>query len=143
MTIIGYVKDWLQGCESFTGERLDIDYLASSNGSYAVSSIPTDRIIKKYMDGSTVRRQLIAVSSRTFYGSELEQQEANIAVFESLEAWIDDQNWRGLLPALGEKRTARAVNVLSSAYPIEVDDGAEGSLARYQIQIELEYLQEV
>ncbi len=143
MNIIEALRQWLSESPVFNAQRLDIDCLASDPESYSIDSVPSERIVKRYCDGTTVRRQLFTVSSRAPYGSDLNQQRENIELFEELETWLDDQEGLGILPPLGEYRRARSVKVLSSAYPIEVDDGDQASVARYQIQLELIYLQEV
>lgn len=143
MTIIEHLRQYFLTCPVFEGKRLNIDCLTSDPGSYSIDSVPTERIQKRYMDGSTVRRQLFTISSRAYYGPDLHQQRENIGLFEALESWLDEQDALGLLPPLGSKRRARSLNVLSSAYPIDVEDGDQGSTARYQIQFELIYLQEV
>ena len=143
MTIIEQLRQYFLTCPVFEGKRLNIDCLTSDPGSYSIDSVPTERIQKRYMDGSTVRRQLFTISSRAYYGPDLNQQRENIGLFEALESWLDEKDALGQLPPLGNKRRARSLNVLSSAYPIDVEDGDQGSTARYQIQFELIYLQEV
>ena len=143
MNVIEHLRQYFLTCPSFDGKRLNIDCLASDPESYSIDSVPTERILKRYMDGATVRRQLFTISSRAYFGPDLKQQRENIELFADLEDWLDAQDALGLLPSLGTKRRARSVNVLSSAYPIEVDDGDQGSTARYQMQLDLIYLQEV
>ena len=143
MNVIEHLRQYFLACPSFDGKRLNIDCLASDPESYSIDSVPTERILQRYIDGSTVRRQLFTISSRAYFGPDLQQQRENIELFADLEDWLDAQDARGLLPSLGTKRRARSVNVLSSAYPIEVDDGDQGSTARYQLQLDLIYLQEV
>ena len=143
MNIIEALRQWLSDSPVFAAQRLDIDCLASDPESYSIDSVPTERIQKRYMDGATVRRQLFTISSRAYWGPDLNQQRENIELFEDLEAWLDEQDAFGLLPPLGAKRRARSLNVLSSAYPIDEEDGDQGSTARYQIQFDLIYLQEV
>ena len=143
MNIIEALRQYFLTSPVFTGQRLDIDCLASDPESYSIDSVPSERIVQRYCDGSTVRRQLFTISSRAAYGPDLTQQRGNIDLFEGLEEWLDQQDALGLLPPLGDGRRARSVKVLSSAYPIEVEDGDQGSTARYQIQLEFIYLQEV
>lgn len=143
MNIIEALRQYFAGSPVFTGQRLDIDCLASDPESYSIDSVPSERVVTRYCDGSTVRRQLFTISSRAAYGTDLTQQRENIGLFEALEAWLDTQDALGILPPLGEGRRARSMKVLSSGYPIESEDGDQGSTARYQIQLELIYLQEV
>lgn len=143
MTVIDSLHAWLRNCPAFQDRRLDIDCLKSDPDSCSLDSVPGSRIVTRYIDGSTVRRQLFTVSSRAAYGPDLEQQRENLQLFEDLESWIDTCLMTGALPALGEKRRTRSLSVLSTPYPIEADEGTEGGTARYQIQLEIIYLQEV
>lgn len=143
MTVINSLYNYLKTCPAFTEVRLDIDCLQTQPEHYSLDSVSGERTVKQYLDGSTVRRQLFTVSSRTNFGPDINQQKENLEVFDALEGWLDTQDALGVLPPLGEKRSARSLRVLSTAYPIEVDEGSVGGLARYQIQMELIYLQEV
>ena len=143
MTIIDNLYDYIKTCPALAEVRLDIDCLQSEPEHYSLDSVAGERIVKQYLDGSTVRRQLFTVSSRANFGPDLNQQKENLEVFAALESWLDTQEALGVLPLLGAKQRARSLHVLSTAYPIEVDEGSVGGLARYQIQMELIYLQEV
>lgn len=139
--IIKSLQQYFLTFPEFAGKRLNIDCLTDDTDSYSIDSVPTETVMKRYIDGTAVKRHLFVISSRCFYGSDLQQQEDNIAFFEALTDWLEAQENTGVLPDLGEKKKARKITVLSSAYPLIVDDG--GQTARYQIQLELIYLQEV
>lgn len=143
MTVIEALHNYFRTSPVFHGQRLDIDCLQSDPEKFSLDSIPGERTVKKYMDGSSVRRQLFTISSRAAYGPDLTQQKDNLRFFSDLEAWIDEREALGLLPQLGPRRSARSLRVTSTAYPIEVDEGQGTSTARYQIQLELIYLQEM
>ena len=140
MTVIECLRNFFLSFPRLQGERLDIDCLRSSPGSYSIDSEPGD-VAQRYLDGSTVRRFPFTISGRMYYGSDLKNQAENLAFFEELEAWLAKKELFLDLPDLGEKRTARKLEVLSSAYPFIVDE--DQGLARYQIQLRLTYLQEV
>ncbi len=143
MTVMEALHSYFKTAPVFANQRLDIDCLQSDPDKFSLDCVPGERIVKRYLDGGTVRRQLFTVSSRADFGPDINQQKENLQVFETLETWLDAQDALGILPPLGEKRRARSLRVLSTAYPIEVDEGSVGGLARYQIQMELIYLQEV
>ena len=143
MTVMDSLHSYLKTCPAFTGKRLDIDCLRSKPDSFSLDCVQVERIVQRYLDGGTVRRQLFTVSSRAEFGPDIKQQKENLAVFDALESWLDAQDALGILPPLGETRKARSLRVLSTAYPVEVDEDSTGALARYQIQMELIYLQEV
>lgn len=140
MTIIEHLQKYFLEFPRLQGERLDIDCPRSKEGSYSIDSEPGD-IAQRYLDGSTVRRFPFTISGRMYYGSDIANQAENLAFFEELEAWLAEKEQFLDLPDLGEKRTARKLEVLSSAYPFLVDENEES--ARYQIQLRLTYLQEV
>lgn len=141
MTVIDSLHAWLKTCPLFESERLDIDCLQSKPDSYSLDAVPCERIVTRYIDGGSVRRQLFTVSSREIFGPNLTQQSENLQLFEDLESWLNEQAERGMLPNLGEGRRARSLTVRSSGYPVDVDEGQGGGTARYQIQLELIYLQ--
>ena len=141
MTVTKSLQQYFLTFPALTGKRLNIDCLAPDEGAFSIDSIPTETVMNRYIDGTSVKRHLFVISSRCFYSSDLAQQEENIAFFEALADWLESQEALGILPNLGAKKKARKITVLSSAYPLIVDDG--GQTARYQIQLELIYLQEV
>ncbi len=141
MTIIEHLRAYFQQYPGLAGERLDIDCLASAADNYSIDSVPCESVVSRYLDGSSVRRCLFTISSRRYYGQDLTQQAENLAIFEGLESWLEQKLRFLQLPTLGERRRARAVHVLSSAYPIIIDD--DTGTARYQIQCDLIYTQEV
>lgn len=143
MSVIDSLHSYFKTFPGFLARRLDIDCLDKDPDSYSLDCEPTERVIKRYMDGGSVRRQLFTISSRVCYGPDLTQQQENVHFFETLEDWLLSQERSGVLPDLGMKRRARSLEVISSAYPIEANDGEGGTTARYQIQMELIYLQEV
>lgn len=141
MSMIENVRSFLQLYPPLENERLDVDCLDSDMDSFSIDSVPCERVVKQYLDGSRVCRFLFTLSSRMYYGADIVQQQENLAFFEGLEAWLFQGEMLGRLPALDPGQTARALRVLSSAYPIVID--GDSGTARYQIQCELIYLQEV
>lgn len=140
MTVIEHLRQYFMEFPLLQKERLDIDCLRAPEGSYSIDSEPGD-ILQRYLDGSTVRRLPFTISGRMCYSSDIKAQAENLEFFEALDLWLSKRELLLDLPDLGEKRTARRLEVLSSAYPFVVDED-EGT-ARYQIQLRLTYLQEV
>lgn len=141
MTLIEGVRTFIQSFPQLRDKRIDIDCLSSKADFYSVDSVMTEPIIKRYLDGSSVRQFTFLLSSRMYYGANISAQNANIAFFDSFSEWLDKQNALGNFPNLGEKRKVRSIEVSSSAYPFIVD--SDTGLARYQIQCKMIYFQEV
>lgn len=141
MSIMECLREWFRGFPELEGKRLNLDCLASDPESYSIDSAPTESVVTRYCDGSTVRRRLFTLSGRDYFGTELAQQDENAAFFDALELWVEEKALLMQWPDLGPGRTVRAIHVLQSGYPIEVESSDGGLLARYQAQMEIIYLQ--
>jgi hypothetical protein len=135
MTIMEGVRSWLRKCPELKG-RLDVDFLDENEDTYSLDSIPGTEIVKKYLDGSTIRQYQFVIASRRLYDQDIEQNLGNLEFFEKLTEWIENKSAVKQLPVLDGGRTALKVEVTSSAYPFVV---SEDGKARYQIQLRLEY----
>lgn len=138
MTIIDGVRSWLKTYKGLADGRLNVDFLPEEAKTYSVDSVPTKDIVKRYLDGSTVRQFLFCISSREFYGDDISQNVDNHTFYEELAAWLERQNKKRVFPDIGEGRTVRTIEISSTAYPFIVDDHGT---ARYQLQINLTYFQ--
>lgn len=138
MTLIEALRGWLRTYEPLSAGRLAVDFLPKQARTYSVDSVPCKEEVKQYLDGSSLRQFLFTLSSREFKGEDITQNVDNLAFYEGFTAWVLQQNRDRRLPALGEGRTARKIEVATSGYPFQVD---EHGTARYQIQLRLEYFQ--
>ena len=138
MTIIDGIRTWLRTYAGFAHDRINVDFLPEKATTYSVDVVPTQSVIKKYLDGSSVRQFLFCISSREFFGDDIKQNVDNHAFFEALSDWLDQQNRKKSFPDIGPDRTVRSVEINTSAYPFVVDDNGT---ARYQIQLNLVYYQ--
>ena len=134
-TIIEAVRQYLRGCPFLAGERLNVDFLPADEGSYSVDVVPVKGIVKTYVDGSTVRQYLFALSSREMYGAEIRQQLDNLGFYEKFAAWLESKARAGEFPDLGVGRRAIRLEALTCGYVFAQDEDR----ARYQIQLRLEY----
>ncbi len=138
MTLIEALRGWLRTYEPLSAGRLAVDFLPKQARTYSVDSVPCKEEVKRYLDGSSLRQFLFTLSSREFKGEDITQNVDNLAFYEGFSSWVLQQNRARRLPALGEGRTARKIEVATSGYPFQVD---EHGTARYQIQLRLEYFQ--
>lgn len=138
MTRIEALRGWLRTYEPLSAGRLAVDFLPKQARTYSVDSVPCKEEVKQYLDGSSLRQFLFTLSSREFKGEDITQNVDNLAFYEGFSSWVLQQNRARRLPALGEGRTARKIEVATSGYPFQVD---EHGTARYQIQLRLEYFQ--
>lgn len=138
MTIIDGVRAWLKTYEGLADGRLSVDFLPEEAKSYSVDTVPTTEIVKRYLDGSSIRQFLFCVSSREFYSDDIAQNVDNQAFYEGLSSWLESKNKCRQFPDIGTGRTVRSIEISSTAYPFIVDDHGT---ARYQLQLRLTYFQ--
>lgn len=138
MTIIDGVRAWLKTYAGLADGRLSVDFLPEEAKSYSVDTVPTTEIVKRYLDGSSIRQYLFCVSSREFYSDDIAQNVDNQAFYESLSSWLESKSKRRQFPDIGTGRTVRTIEISSTAYPFIVDDHGT---ARYQLQLRLTYFQ--
>ena len=139
MGITEAIRGYLEDYPGLSGGVMHVDWLPESARAYSIESVPCEPVLKQYMDGSSRRQFQFNLASSMYYSSDVENQTENMEWFESFDSWIQTQNLFRQLPELGEGRVCKSIKILSSAYPVAVD---ENGLARYQLQMGIIYLQE-
>ena len=136
-TIIKAVFEWFTDCEIIAeGKPVKVDYLGEEAGDYSIEPVPTQTVIKKYVDGSAKCQYLFVFASRENYSEDEDLNIENLEFYERLEEWIAEQNINCRLPKLPKNCTAQSLSILSSGYVANTDT----STARYQIQCRLTYI---
>ena len=135
MAVIESVRTWLKTYPELSG-RLDVDFLGEDADTYSIDTIPCEKVIKRYRDGSTMEQFQFAVSSRRYYEQNIKTNTSNLQFFESLTDWIERQSKMRNLPKMDGNKTAQKIVVTSTAYPFVI---SEDGKARYQVQMRLEY----
>lgn len=136
-TIIDSLFNWFADCEVLSANsELKVDYLGEDAEQYSIETVPCNRVITKYVDGSEKCQYLFIFASRRVYSEDEQINISNLEFYEELEEWIAEQNINSRLPRLPENCTAQAVTVLSSGYVMDNDT----KTARYQIQCQLRYI---
>ena len=137
MTIIEAVKQFVGQYPGLQGGKLNVDFLPAEAANYSVDAVPTKTVVKQYMDGSSVRQFLFVLASRTYYGPHIRQQLDNLQFFETFADWLDEKTSARSFPDLGERRTVRKMEVVTSGYAFAPDT----ETARYQIQCKIIYFE--
>lgn len=139
MTNIEAVSAWLRTYPPLADGRIGVDFLPAEAQTYSVDAMPGKEIIKKYLDGSTVRQFDFVLASREFHGDDIAQNTGNLVFYEDFAQWVEAQNkFGGRLPSLADGRSVRSVEVTTTGYPFFVD---EHGTAQYQIQMKMTYYQ--
>lgn len=138
--MISSLRDYIKTCpylDTFNSAlRVNINYLDSSPDTYSIEEVPTQPIVKKYIDGSTKRQYDFVFTSREPYSSEVVQNIDNSEFYEKFANWIESQNDNEVLPVLGINLEALSIEVTSPGYAFSVSEDT----AQYQIQLRLKYI---
>lgn len=106
--------------------------------SYTIDEVPTETLVKRYMDGSSVRKfQFIFASREAYSASVLENMKVS-GFYEQFSDWMEQQNMLRNLPILPDNCEAKNIRTLTNGYTLNAD--AQAKQQRYQIQCELRYL---
>lgn len=131
------VRTFLLGCPYLKDGVFNVDYLGTSPTEYTVDTIPSDNIIKQYVDGSSVRQFVFAFGSVEPYGSDVDNNLANSTFYEDFAAWMDEKSRNREFPDLGADKSAIEIKAQGAGYVVENTENA----ARYQVQCRLVYTQ--
>ena len=137
MSIIEGIRNYICTCPHLKDGKLNVDYLGAEPTEYAVESIPSSGVIKRYVDGGTLRQYLFVFGSREYYSDKVLEQLEKSGFYEDFARWIEEQSEKGILPQLPEGLIAQRVEVTSTGYMLDATE----KNARYQIQCRLIYYQ--
>lgn len=140
MTIIKYIRDFIKTCPHLDEfhQGIGIDYLREDATAYMIESVPVDPIVKKFMDGGSVRQFAFNFSSREVYGSDVLENIENIGFFEHFSEWLEEQTDSRVLPELDARRMPLSVQATTPGYLYN----NELDKAQYVIQCNFKYKQE-
>ena len=83
-TIIHSLWDYFLTCPLMGDKKINIDFLPEKSLEYSIDTTPATEIVKRYVDGSSVRQYLFVIRSVQDYGSDVLQNIANSGFFEAI-----------------------------------------------------------
>lgn len=139
MTIIESVREFISTCPHLNefAEGIGVDFLGTEATSYSIEEVPSNPIVKKYIDGSSVRQFLFIFSSREAYSEDAFINLNNIGFYEKFYNWIEEQSLNKNLPQITCGESLK-IEALTNGYAFDTDIDK----ARYQIQCKLTYFKE-
>lgn len=135
--IMGIV-DYFTQCPLLSKGYIRVDSLGPRPIEYGIAALPCDPIVKKYVDGSSMRQYLFAVTSREYYSIDMIQNIKNSEFYENLADWFESQNNAHDYPDLGPGKTVQRMELVTSGYLFATDR----KTARYQLEIRIIYHKE-
>jgi hypothetical protein len=140
--IIEAIRDFIKMCpylQEFEGipglVKVNVDYLEESSTVYSIEEVPVNPIIKKYVNGDSIRQFQFLFASREPYGADVLQNISNSGFYEDFANWIENKNDIESFPILADRCESLEIKVLSPGYAFQVDVDK----ARYQIELRLKY----
>lgn len=133
------LRQWFRACPAIVESyRFRMDFLAENPTEYSIYSVPSQLNYRENVLGEEVPEDIQTINyifaSKESYGSDVEQNLANLGFYDEIVLWILEQNAKRNFPQINEGRVKSIVPTLT-AYPVEVGS----DVARYQIQIRITY----
>lgn len=134
--IRNYMKE-LKCLDTFNNAiRVNVNYLEPSPDTYSIEEIPIDPILKKYVNGDSIRQYAFVFTSREPYGADVLQNIDNSGFYEDLASEIESNNDNDILPLLENNLEPLEIKVTSTGYAFAVTEDT----AQFQINLKLKYL---
>lgn len=137
--IIKALRDYIRSCphlDTFNNAiRVNVNYLEPSADTYSIEEVPIEPILKKYVNGDSIRQYAFIFTSREPYGIDVLQNIDNSGFYEKFADWIEENNDNNILPLLDNGLEPLAVDVTSTGYAFAVTEDT----AQFQIQLRLKY----
>lgn len=138
-SIIESLYKWFEACPVLKDGFLNVERLDSDPVAYTIDADqPSNPIIKKYVDGDTIRQFPFIFASREEYGDDTAKNIANSSFYEELSSWVEQQATERNFPEIGDGKYVQDIRVESIGCPFAVTENT----ARYQISMNLIYYQE-
>lgn len=137
--IIDSLRDYIRKCpylDTFNNAiRVNVNYLEPSPDTYSIEEIPIEPILKRYVNGDSIRQYAFIFASREPYGADVMQNIDNSGFYEQFAEWVESSNDNGIFPIMGKGLEPLEIKVTSTGYAFGVTE----STAEYQIQLRLKY----
>lgn len=138
--IVESIREFIKDCPYLPEyyHSLNIDRLDEDVSSYSINAVPCEPIVKKFVNGSSIRQFEFHLVSTEAYSQEVLDQIVNSTFFEHFSDWLEKCTISGILPELsGEKRTAQSIEATTHGYVLDTSE----TTAQYAIQCRLTYHQ--
>ena len=112
--------------------RVNVDFLGENPTEFAIIPIAVNPILKKYIDGSSLRQYQFQLISCNYYGADVLQNMANSKFYEELYDKIETFNDEGVLPDI---KGIESIECLNNGAILD----ATTNTARYSIQMKITY----
>ena len=138
MRLIESIRNFILKCPYLKEGPLNVDYKSFEATEYSIDGTPVEPIIKRYVDGGTVRQYNFVFSSTEMYGQDTLNNMSNSGFYEDFADWLEDCSGKGDLPVMDEGKNPLKIEALNRGYLF--DNTTNTGI--YQIQCRLIYKQD-
>ena len=135
-----YIRDFLFTCPVIqqSDAEMCVSFIGDTPLTYSIEGIPTKPVIKKYLNGDTVRQFTFGLVGRyEMYTDKIRVQ--NDQSYEELAMWLEQQTKQRMLPDMGNGATAQKIEAIGAQFVSERDQNNNSAL--YVMQCALTYYQ--
>lgn len=137
--IIKSLRDYMRTCpylDTFNNAiKVNVNYLEPDTDTYSIEEVPIEPILKRYVNGDSVRQYAFIFTSREPYGVDVLQNIDNSGFYEKFADWIEENNNNEIFPLLDNGLEPLEIKVTSTGYAFAVTEDT----AQYQINLRLKY----
>ncbi|MCR1952874.1 chloramphenicol resistance protein [Clostridium sp. DSM 100503] len=138
--IIDALRNYIRNCphlDTFNNAiKVNVNYLEGNPDTYSIEEVPINPIVRKYVNGDSIRQYAFIFTSREPYGIDVLQNIDNSGFYEKFADWIEEQNNKDIFPLLDNGLEPLSIEVTSTGYAFAVTEDT----AQFQIQLRLKYL---
>lgn len=137
--IIDSLRDYMRNLkclDTFNNAiRVNVNYLEPNTDTYSIEEVPVEPIVKKYVNGDSIRQYAFIFTSREPYGADVLTNIDNSGFYEKLADEIEKNNNKEIFPLLNDGMETLEIKVTSTGYAFAVTEDT----AQFQIQLRLKY----
>ena len=137
--IIESIRDYMRNLECLdtfnNAIKVNINYLEENTDTYSIEEVPVEPVVKKYINGDSIRQYAFIFTSREPYGADVLTNIDNSGFYEKLADEIEKNNNNEIFPLLGDGLEPLEIKVTSTGYAFAVTEVT----AQYQINLRLKY----
>ena len=135
--MINAVLEFVSACPLIEGKRVMLNYLDDGIGAYALENVSDAYTVKEYTDGERLCAVRFVFAARRAITLSKHENAAVVDFYEGFCRWLEEGTINNQLPQL--MRGRRAVSILPcGSYFVK---STSGTAARYELMIELRYLE--
>lgn len=137
--IIKALRDYIRTfkcLETFNNAiRVNVNYQEENPNTYSIEEVPIEPIIKRYVNGDSIRQYAFIFTSREPYGIDVLQNIDNSGFYEKFANEVEEKNKDDIFPLLDNGLEPLEIKVTSTGYAFAVTEDT----AQFQIQLRLKY----